>query len=69
MDIANVLRVDENVVDLKCLNKAPLNLVLEALSGIPIVRDSVEEFELKLKALREVLDIESGLRVYARASN
>lgn len=59
VDVARALGVEEEAVDLFCLNDAPPRLVLEALDCIPIVKDPIEAFELRLKALREILDLEA----------
>lgn len=62
IELANIIGVEEDKVDILCLNSAPPQLVLEALDGIPIIDDSKEVFELKMRALREVLDLEEVTR-------
>ncbi len=62
VEIAKALSIDEDEIDLVCLNNAPPQLVLEALEGIPIIEDPLTRFELEVKALREVLDLGESLR-------
>ncbi|ADM28492.1 protein of unknown function DUF86 [Ignisphaera aggregans DSM 17230] len=63
--IAETLGVDEDKIDLICLNNASPDIVIEALSGIPIIIENpVEILELKTKALTELLDMEEAIRIY-----
>jgi len=66
VDIARALAVDEEEVDLVCLNSAPPELVLEAISGIPIIEDPEKRLELEARALRELLDIRESARLFLR---
>ena len=50
-------------VDLVCLNSAPPELVVEALEGMPIVKEDEEVFNLKIRVLMELLDLEENLRI------
>lgn len=62
MDIAEAFRVAEDEVDLLCLDSAASDTVLEALDGEAIyVEDPYLIFELRLKALMELLDLQVGL--------
>ncbi len=63
VEIAEALGVEEEMVDLVCLNSAPPELILEALSGVPIIEDPVTRLELEFKALREMLDLEESLKL------
>jgi len=63
VDVARALGVDEELVDITCLNTAPPELVLEALSGIPVIEDPVLRLELEVKALRDMLDMRESLRL------
>jgi len=56
VDIARALAVDEEEVDLVCLDSALPELVIEAISGIPIIEDPEKRLELEVRALRELLD-------------
>jgi len=68
VDAAEALQVGEESVDILCLNSAPPRLILQALSGLPIIEeDSAEVLELKARALRELLDLEAGLRAVDEA--
>ena len=63
VDIADALGVDEEKIDILVLDDAPPELVLKALDGLPILPvRPVLIFELRLAALRELLDIREGLR-------
>ncbi len=67
IDIAQALKVDEDRIDLICLDTAPPQLTLEALQGTPIIVDSQETIlELKLRALTSLLDIEEAKRIHIR---
>ena len=61
-EVAEALGVDEEKVDILCLNSAPPELVLDALNGIPIVEDPVKRMELEVRALQELLDMEESLK-------
>jgi len=63
VDVARVLGVNEELVDITCLNTAPPELVLEALSGVLVAEDPVLRLELEVKALRELLDMRESLRL------
>ena len=61
VDIAEVLEVPEDQVDVISLDSATPEMVLEALDGKPIyVEDDYILFELRLKAFMEWLDLRSG---------
>ena len=62
MDVAKALNVDEDKVDIIDLDSAAPEIVLEALEGIPLfVEEDYAVFELKVKAILELLDIRSGI--------
>ncbi|MEM0049341.1 MAG: HepT-like ribonuclease domain-containing protein [Candidatus Bathyarchaeia archaeon] len=63
VDVTRALDADEQKVDILCLNSASPKLILEALSGVPIIEDSVKTLELKVKAMRELLDLEVSSRL------
>jgi len=67
VEIAEALNVDEDRVDLVCLNNASPQLILEALEGIPIIEDPLARLELEMRALRELLDLEESMRVVGYA--
>lgn len=68
-DITRTLNLKEDQVDLVDLDSAAPEIVLEALKGEPIfVEDDYVLFELKLKALLELLDIKSGIKACLKAS-
>ena len=62
-EIAEALSMEEDMVDLVCLNSAPPELILEALSGVPIIEDPVIRLELEFRILREMLDLEESLKL------
>ena len=63
VDIAKTLEVDEENINLICLNSAPPELILEALNGIPIiVENQAEIIEIKTKAMTQILDIKESLK-------
>ena len=63
VDIAKILEVDEENINLICLNSAPPELILEALNGIPIiVENQAEIIEIKTKAMTRILDIKESLK-------
>jgi len=66
VDVARALGVDEELIDIVCLNSAPPELVVEALSGVPIVEDPVMRFEVEVKALRELLDMRESMKLVNR---
>jgi len=66
VDVARALGVDEELVDIVCLNTAPPEFVVEALSGIPIVEDPVVRLEVEVKALRELLDMRESMKLVNR---
>ncbi|ABP50970.1 paREP11 [Pyrobaculum arsenaticum DSM 13514] len=54
-------------VDVVCLNSAPPELVLEALSGVPVIDDPALRAELYARALAELNDVEiTTRRAYRR---
>jgi len=62
VDVAKALNVDEDKVDIIDLDSAAPEIVLEALEGIPLfVEEDYAVFELKVKAILELLDIRSGI--------
>jgi len=65
VNVAQTLNVDEQKIDILCLNSASPKLILEALSGVPIIGDPMGTVELKVKAMRELLDLEVSSR-YAK---
>lgn len=59
VDIAKALGVPEEVIDVVCIDVLPPEHALEALSGIPIIIDDPAKlFELKYKAILQLLDLE-----------
>jgi uncharacterized protein YutE (UPF0331/DUF86 family)/predicted nucleotidyltransferase len=63
VDIAYALKVPEDQLDVVSLDSATPEMVLEALNGKPIyVENDFILFELKLRALIEWLDIQSGIQ-------
>jgi uncharacterized protein YutE (UPF0331/DUF86 family)/predicted nucleotidyltransferase len=63
VDIAKALKVSEDHLDVVSLDSATPEMVLEALNGKPIyVKNDFTLFELKLRALTEWLDIQSGIQ-------
>jgi len=66
VDVARALGVDEELVDIVCLNSAPPELVVEALSGVPIVEDPVARLGVEVKALRELLDMRESMKLVNR---
>jgi len=64
VNIADALGVNEELIDLVVLDKAPPELILEALEGVPVlVEDAMAVFELRTKALREYLDLREAMRL------
>jgi hypothetical protein len=62
VEIAKVLNVREDQVDILSLDSATPDIVLEALDGKSIyVDDDYTLFELKIRALMELLDLQSGM--------
>jgi len=60
---AKTLEVNEEKIHLICLNSAPPELIIEALKGIPIIEENKEEiFNLKIKALTELLDLKENIK-------
>jgi len=66
VDVARALGVDEELVDIVCLNGAPPELVVEALSGVPIVEDPAVRLEVEVKVLRELLDMGESMKLANR---
>jgi len=65
VDLAKTLNIDENRVDVIDLDVAALEIVLEALDGVPLfVEDDYVVFELKVKATLALLDMQSGVQAY-----
>ena len=63
VDVAEALKVKEDKVDIICLDAATPELVLEVVYGKPIyVEDDYVLFELRVKALMELLDFKTGIR-------
>ncbi|MCR6668698.1 MAG: DUF86 domain-containing protein [archaeon YNP-WB-040] len=69
VDAAKALGVAEEDVDIVCIDMLPPEHVLEALSGIPIiVDDHAKLFELKYRAILQLLDLEEDMsRLNARS--
>jgi predicted nucleotidyltransferase len=68
-DITRTLKISEDKLNLIDLDSAPPEIVLEALNGKPIfVEDEYILFELKLKAIFELLDIQSGVQACLKSS-
>ena len=63
VEIAEILGVEEDMVDVVCLNNAPPELILEALNGVPIIEDPRERLKLEVKTLRELLDLRESFRI------
>jgi len=66
VDLAEALGVGEGEVDVACLDALPPGLVVEALSGVPVVEEPSLAFELRFRALAELLDLEESLKLYGR---
>lgn len=65
VDISKALNVSEDHLDVVSLDSATPEMMLEALDGKPIyVKNDFILFELKLRALTEWLDIQSGIQTY-----
>ncbi|MEM1589373.1 MAG: hypothetical protein QXZ68_02845 [Candidatus Bathyarchaeia archaeon] len=65
VDLANKLNIEEDKVDVVDLDSAAPEMVLEALDGIPLfVEDDYVVFELRVKAILALLDIQSGIQAY-----
>ncbi|MGK0549904.1 MAG: hypothetical protein ABWU84_09800 [Pyrobaculum sp.] len=65
MDLSEAL--GDGRVDVVCLNSAPPELVLEALSGVPVIDDPALRAELYARALAELNDVEiTTRRAYRR---
>jgi len=63
VEIAEALEVREEDVDVVCLDALPPEHVLEALEGLPIIDEPRLAFELKVKALLQLLDLEESKRL------
>ena len=64
VEVARVLGVSEEGVDVVCVNSSPPELVYEALSGIPVVVEDPDlALMLKYRALLELLDLEETRRL------
>jgi uncharacterized protein YutE (UPF0331/DUF86 family)/predicted nucleotidyltransferase len=64
VEVARVLGVSEEGVDVVCVNNSPPELVYEALSGIPVVVEDPDlALMLKYRALLELLDLEETRRL------
>jgi uncharacterized protein YutE (UPF0331/DUF86 family)/predicted nucleotidyltransferase len=64
VEVARALGVNEESVDIICINSSPPELVYEALSGVPIVLEDPDlALTLKFKALLELLDLEETHRL------
>lgn len=66
VDIAQALNIDEEKVDIICLNSASPRIVLDALNGIPIIKDPLRVVKLKMKAMEDLLDLEVSSRYIKR---
>ena len=65
VDIAKVMRVQPHKLDVVSLDSAAPEIVLEALEGKPIyIEDPYVLFELRFKALMDLLDLRSGLSLF-----
>jgi uncharacterized protein YutE (UPF0331/DUF86 family)/predicted nucleotidyltransferase len=59
VDAAKALGIPEESIDIVCIDMLPPEHVLEALSGEPIIiNDPAQFFELKYKAMLQLLDLE-----------
>jgi len=63
VEIAEALGAREEEVDVVCLDALPPEHVLEALEGLPIVDEPRLAFELKVKALLQLLDLEESKKL------
>lgn len=63
VDVAKALGAKEEDVDVVCLDALPPEHVLEALEGVPIVDEPGLAFELKVKALLQLLDLAESERL------
>ena len=66
VDLAKALGIGEDEMDVSCLDVLPPELVVEALSGVPVVEEPSLAFELRYRALVELLDLEESMRLYGR---
>ena len=67
VDVAEALEVPEELVDVVCIDALPPEHALEALSGVPvIVSNPALLFELRFKALLQLLDLEEGVKICER---
>jgi len=67
VDAAEALGVPEELVDVVCIDALPPEHALEALSGVPVIVDNPALlFELRFKALLQLLDLEEGVRICER---
>ncbi|MGC9153363.1 MAG: DUF86 domain-containing protein [Vulcanisaeta sp.] len=67
VDIAKALGVDEELVNLVCINDSPPALVLEILDGIPVLDvDDYLVFTLRFRALKELLDLNEDIHIVSR---
>lgn len=63
VNAAKALGVPEESIDVVCIDVLPPEHVLEALSGIPIIIDDpVQFFELKYRAILQLLDLEEDMK-------
>jgi uncharacterized protein YutE (UPF0331/DUF86 family) len=62
VEVAEALGVKEEDVDVVCLDALPPEHVLEALDGLPIIDEPRLAFELKVRALLLLLDMEESER-------
>ena len=67
VDIAKALGMDEELINLVVLNNSNPEIVLEALDGLPIIIENHGEvFDIKVKALTELLDMRESYGVISR---
>ncbi len=69
VEIAKALGVREDDVDVVCLDALPPEHVLEALEGLPIIDEPRLAFELKVKALLQLLDLEGSKGLASQPSS
>jgi len=65
VDIAKTLGVPEENIDIVCLDALPPEHLLEALGGVAIVSNSALLFELRYRAMLQLLDLEENSRLLA----
>ena len=69
VDVAKTLEVPEENIDMTCIDMLPPEHMLEALSGIPIIiEDPTLFFELKYRAMLQLIDLEEDI-IYSKIAD